>query len=567
MNILNKLKETSISVIPVMAIVLVLGLTAVPMGGIMLGRFVFGGFLLIIGLTIFLLGVDLGIQPMGERCGAELTKKRNLVLLVGVAFVIGFMVTVAEPDIQVFGDQVKNVFSNVDKLVLVVIIAVGVGLFVMVGLLRTVLHLSLKLTLLVAYIVMFVIALFVPNEFVGVAFDSGGATTGPMTVPFILALGLGVSTVRSDDKSSFGLTGITSVGPVLAVLVYSLVIAGSGIGVDGASVSAVGAGVASAAGETASVASEIVGEVASGVTSGVAQVAIGADVAQVAGEVASGAAQIAIGADFAQVAGEVTSGVAQIGESQGFFAPFTNAMPGIVLESLLSISPLVIMLIIFQLTLLKMSARQIIRVIIGLVYSFVGLLLFLCGVNGGFMPAGKELGMALGQKAATLGGGWFVLLICTGLVLGAIVVCAEPAVWVLTEQVEHVSAGTIKRKVLLVFLAAGAAAAIGLSLWRAVEGFSLKFILIPGYIVAMLLMIFSPSLFTGIAFDSGGVASGPITSTFVLSFTLGAAKSSGGSADAFGVIALVAMMPLIAIQLLGIIYDKKKHKKEGGKHE
>ncbi|MCR4714156.1 MAG: DUF1538 domain-containing protein [Treponemataceae bacterium] len=543
MNILNKLKETSISVIPVMAIVLVLGLTAVPMGGIMLGRFVFGGFLLIIGLTIFLLGVDLGIQPMGERCGAELTKKRNLVLLVGVAFVIGFMVTVAEPDIQVFGDQVKNVFSNVDKLVLVVIIAVGVGLFVMVGLLRTVLHFSLKLTLLVAYIVMFVIALFVPNEFVGVAFDSGGATTGPMTVPFILALGLGVSTVRSDDKSSFGLTGITSVGPVLAVLVYSLVIAGSGIGVDGASVSAVGAGVASAAGETASVASEIVGEV----TSGVAQVAIGADVAQVAGEVASGAAQI--------------------GESQGFFAPFTNAMPGIVLESLLSISPLVIMLIIFQLTLLKMSARQIIRVIIGLVYSFVGLLLFLCGVNGGFMPAGKELGMALGQKAATLGGIWFVLLICTGLVLGAIVVCAEPAVWVLTEQVEHVSAGTIKRKVLLVFLAAGAAAAIGLSLWRAVEGFSLKFILIPGYIVAMLLMIFSPSLFTGIAFDSGGVASGPITSTFVLSFTLGAAKSSGGSADAFGVIALVAMMPLIAIQLLGIIYDKKKHKKEGGKHE
>ena len=523
MNILNKLKETSISVIPVMAIVLALALTAVPMGGIMLGRFVFGGFLLIIGLTLFLLGVDLGIQPMGERCGAELTKKRNLVLLVGVAFVIGFMVTVAEPDIQVFGDQVKNVFSNVDKLFLVVIIAVGVGLFVMVGLLRTVLHLSLKLTLLVAYIVMFVIALFVPNEFVGVAFDSGGATTGPMTVPFILALGLGVSTVRSDDKSSFGLTGITSVGPVLAVLVYSLVIAGSGIGVDGASVSAVGSGVASAAGETASVASEIVGEVA--------------------------------------------SGAAQIGESQGFFAPFTNAMPGIVLESLLSISPLVIMLIIFQLTLLKMSARQIIRVIIGLVYSFVGLLLFLCGVNGGFMPAGKELGMALGQKAATLGGGWFVLLICTGLVLGAIVVCAEPAVWVLTEQVEHVSAGTIKRKILLVFLAAGAAAAIGLSLWRAVEGFSLKFILIPGYIVAMLLMIFSPSLFTGIAFDSGGVASGPITSTFVLSFTLGAAKSSGGSADAFGVIALVAMMPLIAIQLLGIIYDKKKHKKEGGKHE
>ncbi len=480
-----------------MVIVLILGFTAVPMGGLMLGRFVFGGLLLIIGLTVFLLGVDLGIQPMGERCGAELTKKRNLALLVGVAFVIGFMVTVAEPDIQVFGDQVRSVFSHVNKLSLVVIIAVGVGLFIMIGLLRTVMNLSIKLTLLITYALLFAVAFFVPNEFVGVAFDSGGATTGPMTVPFILALGLGVSSVRSDDKSSFGLTGVTSVGPVMAVLVYALVLAGSGT----------------------------VGDVAS----------------------------------CAEAAAVATGGVAET----GFFAPFSAAMPGIVLESLLSISPLVLMLVVFQLTLLKMSARQIIRVIIGLVYSFVGLLLFLCGVQGGFMPAGTELGMVLGAKAATMGGGWFALLICTGLVLGAIVVCAEPAVWVLTEQVEQVSSGTIKRKVLLVFLAAGAAAAIGLALWRAVEGFSLKFILVPGYIAAMLLMIFSPPLFTGIAFDSGGVASGPITSTFVLSFTLGASKSVGGSTDAFGVIALVAMMPLIAIQLLGIIYQRKKSKKGG----
>lgn len=522
-----------------MAIVLVLGFTAVPMGGLMLGRFVFGGLLLIVGLTIFLLGVDLGIQPMGERCGAELTKKRNLALLVGVAFVIGFMVTVAEPDIQVFGDQVKSVFSYVNKVSLVVIIAVGVGLFIMVGLLRTVMNLSIKLTLLIAYVLLFVVAMFVPNEFVGIAFDSGGATTGPMTVPFILALGLGVSSVRSDDKSSFGLTGVTSVGPVMAVLVYALVLAGSGVVAGGADVAQAATNVVNAANATA------------------------VDVASGAADVASGAAapSLASGGVALASAAETLPTVA----NQGFFAPFSAAMPGIVLESLLSISPLVIMLIVFQLTLLKMSARQIIRVIIGLVYSFVGLLLFLCGVNGGFMPAGMELGMFLGAKAATLGGGWFALLICTGLVLGAIVVCAEPAVWVLTEQVEQVSSGTIKRKVLLVFLAAGAAAAIGLALWRAVEGFSLKFILIPGYVVALLLMIFSPPMFTGIAFDSGGVASGPITSTFVLSFTLGASKSAGGSTDAFGVIALVAMMPLIAIQLLGIIYDRKKHKKGGRK--
>ncbi len=501
-----------------MAIVLILGFTAVPMEGMMLGRFVFGGVLLIIGLTIFLLGVDLGIQPMGERCGAELTKKRKLWLLVGVAFVIGFMVTVAEPDIQVFGDQVKRVFPYVNKLSLVVNIGLGVGLFLMLGLLRTVLKLSLKITLLISYAVLFCLAFFVPDEFVGIAFDSGGATTGPMTVPFILALGLGVSTVRSDDKSSFGLTGVTSVGPVMAVLIYSLFLAGSGV-------------------------------FASNGAAGVMPLA----------DLAQGTASAGLNSAGELAAAEAPS------PFQAFFAPFSKAMPGIVTESLVSILPLVVMLVVFQLTLIKMSARQIIRVIIGLVYSFLGLLLFLCGVNGGFMPAGTQLGSFLGQKAVEGGGGWFFLLIFTGLVLGAIVVCAEPAVWVLTEQVEQVSAGTIKRKVLLIFLAAGAAVAIGLSLWRAVDGFSIKYILVPGYALAMLLMIFSPSMFTGIAFDSGGVASGPITSTFVLSFTLGASRNASGSGDAFGVIALVAMMPLIAIQLLGIIYDKKQRKNGGVK--
>ena len=197
---------------------------------------------------------------------------------------------------------------------------------------------------------------------------------------------------------------------------------------------------------------------------------------------------------------------------------------------------------------------------IGFAYSFIGLSIFLIGVNGGFMQAGKQLGLVLGQKAFESGGIWFALLIVTGLLLGAVVVCAEPAVWVLTEQVESVSGGTIKRKILLVFLSAGAAIAIGLAMLRAVAGFSLRYILIPGFAISLLLMIFCPSLFTGIAFDSGGVASGPITSTFVLSFTLGASSCGSGGNDAFGVIALVAMTPLIAIQLLGIIYNRKTKK-------
>ncbi|MBQ1174977.1 MAG: DUF1538 domain-containing protein, partial [Treponema sp.] len=222
-----------------------------------------------------------------------------------------------------------------------------------------------------------------------------------------------------------------------------------------------------------------------------------------------------------------------------------------------SILPVVVMLIFFQIFLFRLPPHKLIRISIGLVYSFLGLSIFLLGVNGGFIAAGSKLGLILGTKASTLGGFWSVLLILTGLVLGAVVVCAEPAVWVLTEQVENLSGGAIKRKLMLVFLSVGAAIAIALAMWRALSGFNLMYLLVPGYAAALLLMIFSPQLFTGIAFDSGGVASGPITSTFVLSFTIGASSACTGNSDSFGVIALVAMTPLIAIQVLGIIYNKK----------
>lgn len=497
MNILSKFKETVVSVLPVMAIVLFLGLVVVPLDKFLLIRFLIGGIFLIFGLTIFLLGVDLGIQPMGERCGAELTKKRSLLLLLVAAFFIGFIVTAAEPDIQVFGDQVRAKFSNVNKITFTFVIAAGVGLFITLGLLRTVLNFSIKLTLLISYLILFAISIFASSNFIGVAFDSGGATTGPMTVPFIMALGLGVSSVRSDDDNSFGLTGIASVGPVMAVLIYSLILNKA----NGNSVEA-NAGLS-----------------------------------------------------------EVVSGIA-VGKGVFYelFHPFVEVMPEVVHEVLLSIAPLFGLFLIFQFSLLKMTLRQVIRILIGFIYAFVGLFIFLTGVNGGFMQAGAALGELLGANAVSNGGWWYVLLILTGLVLGAIIVCAEPAVWVLSEQVEQVSGGTIKRKVLLIFLSLGTGIAIGLAMWRAVSGFDLKYLLIPGYLIAFVLMIFSPSMFSGIAFDSGGVASGPLTSSFVLSFTLGAASGGSGGSDSFGVIALVAMMPLIAIQLMGIIFKFKQNK-------
>lgn len=483
-----------------MAIVLLLGLTVVPLDKILLLRFIFGGIFLILGLTVFLLGVDLGIQPMGERCGAELTKKRSLPLLLICSFFIGFIVTAAEPDIQVFSEQVRGIFSAVNKILFTFVIATGVAFFVMLGLLRIVISFSVKITFLIAYILLFILIIFAPDSFIGIAFDSGGATTGPMTVPFILALGLGVSAVRSDNDGSFGLTGVASVGPVMAVLIYSIILQKGGF--------------LHTAGNSLNTADEL--------------------------------QQAAV--------------LAEKGLFSRIFFPFLSITPLVLKEVLLSIAPLFALFVIFQLWLLKMTSRQVVRLIIGFLYAFLGLTVFLIGVNGGFMQAGAALGQELGKAAISKGGIWYFLLIGTGLILGAIIVCAEPAVWVLSEQVEHVSGGTIKRKILLIFLSIGTSIAIGLSLWRSVAGFNIKWILIPGYIISLLLMIFCPSLFSGIAFDSGGVASGPLTSTFVLSFTLGVGSNSAAGVGSFGVIALVAMMPLIAIQVMGIIFKIKTRK-------
>ncbi|MBQ5569118.1 MAG: DUF1538 domain-containing protein, partial [Treponema sp.] len=249
------------------------------------------------------------------------------------------------------------------------------------------------------------------------------------------------------------------------------------------------------------------------------------------------------------------------GSATGLYV-FLSELPSVFKEVSMALLPLVAMFIVFQIFLLKMPPFQVRRMIKGLLYSFAGLVLFLTGVNGGFMPAGQSLGGLLGRAASAEGGWWLLLLCGTGTLFGAVVVCAEPAVWVLTEQVESISGGTIKRKVMLAALSAGVAVSIGLSMLRLLFSFSIWYILLPGYALALFLSFICPPLFTAIAFDSGGVASGPMTSTFILSFTLGASLACGGNpvTDAFGVIALVAMTPLIAIQLLGIIFRLKQRR-------
>lgn len=494
MDLSTKFRETAGSVLPVMAIVLLLGLFAVPgdagAPGGWIARFLLGGLLLIFGLTLFLLGVDLGIQPLGERSGAALTNRRSLPLLLGAAFAMGFIVTVAEPCVVVFADQVRDIFPAVIKLPFILSIAGGVGLFMLLGLLRTVLGLSLKLTLCLFYTLLLFFSLRVPSPFIGVAFDAGGATTGPMTVPFVMALGLGVASVRGNSGNSFGLTGVASVGPVLAPLIYTLML--------GASATMTAAAPAAEAAESAAALPPTL------------------------------------------------------------LGPFLREFGPALYDSTLSIAPLFAMLVVAQFTLLHMTRRQFLRLAIGFVYAFVGLTVFLWGANAGFADAGEILGNALGVLASR-GPFHYALLLATAFLLGAIIVCAEPAVWVLTEQVEEVSGGAIPRRALLIFLAVATALAVALAVLRAIEGFPLYYLLLPLYLLSMFLMPFAPDPFTGIAFDSGGVASGPLTSTFLLSFTLGTATAGpAGAADPFGVIALVALMPLIAIQLMGIAFHFKQ---------
>ena len=479
MLFLEKFKESLISVIPIMGMVLLLHLTVAPLGTA-LPQFLIGGVLLILGLSVFLVGAEVGVLPVGQKTGAALTSRRNLLLMLVVGFLVGFFITVAEPDVWVLAAQVAGVDPGIRPVMLVSMIAIGVGLFVAVAMGRIILQIPLRLLLLVFYLLVFVCAFATEPAFVGIGFDAGGATTGPMTVPFIMALGVGVAAVRggraADD--SFGFVGLASIGPIIAVLVMGMFFYGGSQ-------------------QTASA------------------------------PVSSGELSLA--------------------------AHFLHLVPEVALEVVTALGPLVVLFFLFQVFLLHMPPSGVARMLKGLIYTFLGLICFFVGVKGGFMPVGTALG-------GLIAGDYSWLLIPVGLLTGMVVVCAEPAVWVLTDQVEQVSGGHIRKRLMLGTLSLGVGVAVAIAMFRVSTGTSIWYFLVPGYVLALLLTFFCPQMFTAIAFDSGGVASGPMASTFILAFTLGASSALGGNpiTDAFGVIAMIAMTPLIAIQVLGILFHHKE---------
>ena len=465
--------------LPIAVIVLVLCLCVTPMKTELLLSFLIGAVLLVVGMGLFSLGAEQSMTPIGSRIGSALTRTRSTPLIIAVSFLLGFAITVAEPDLQVLAQTVPHIKSSV----LLITVGVGVGLFMSVCMVRILTGASLRWILIACYAVIFALAAFTDTRFLGIAFDSGGVTTGPMTVPFILAMGLGVSKVRSDDRAeadSFGLVALCSVGPILSVLILGFFYADS---------------------------------------SGVVELSA-----------ASYADTVAIGRSF------------------------LTAIPVYMKEMAVAMLPIVAIFLVFQLCLLHITKRGLEKILIGLVYTYVGLVLFLTGVNIGFSSLGAELGAALAQ-------GWTrVLLIPLAMLLGWFIISAEPAVGVLEKQIEEVSAGAIPGKAIKFSLSVAIALAMGLSMLRVLTGISLLWFLVPGYVIALGLSFFVPDIYTAIAFDSGGVASGPMTATFMLQFMMGTSVALGGDvlSDAFGVVALVAMLPLLSIQTVGFIYEHKK---------
>ena len=478
----EKLLESLQAVLPIVAIVLVLCFSIAPVSPSILLCFLLGAAMIIVGIMFFTLGAEMSMSPMGERVGAVLTKSRSVPLIIGVGFVLGFLITISEPDLQVLANQVPSI----PNMTLILSVAAGVGFFLVVAFLRMLLSIALPKLLVVFYALIFVLAAFVPKEFLAVAFDSGGVTTGPITVPFIMALGVGVAAIRSDRHAaddSFGLVALCSVGPILAVLLLGILFQAS----DSTYIPPV---------------------------------------------------------------------LPDVGDSVELWQLFHVSLPTYLKEIATSLLPIVLMFGIFQLAALKLDRRSLGRIGVGLLYTYMGLVLFLTGANVGFMPAGNYLGQVLAGRSFR----W--VLVPIGMLIGYFIVKAEPAVYVLNKQVEEITDGAISAGTMGAALSAGVSLSVGLAMVRVLTGISILWFLIPGYTFAIGISFVVPKLYTAIAFDAGGVASGPMTATFLLPLAQGACVAAGGNivTDAFGVVAMVAMTPLITVQFMGLMAQFKQRR-------
>ena len=499
--VLEKFKEVLYSVLPITILVLILNFTLTPIETGMLMRFLFGAVLIVVGLTIFLLGVDISIAPIGNVMGTTITKTNKLWVVAVAGVILGFFISIAEPDLHILAGQVDLVTGGlISKTSIVGAVSLGIAVMLAVGLIRIVYNYPLYKLLFILYSLILFIAIFVSPEFLAISFDASGATTGALTVPFILALALGVSKLKKDSKSSekdsFGLVAIASTGAIIAVMLMGLLFR----------------------------------------------------IEKITGTLE----------DRETVISAPLKSVAEL------LSPFIQKLPLLAFESMVALLPILIIFLIFQKLSFKLSARSVRKILFGMMFTFLGLVLFLLGVNAGFM----DVGSAVGKSIASLDNKAY--LVAVGFILGFVTILAEPAVYVLTHQIEAVTSGYVKRKIVMMSLSVGVGLAVALSMIRIiVPGLQLWQYLLPGYILSCGMMFYVPELFVGMAFDSGGVASGPMTATFILAYAQGAAEAVEGAnvlVDGFGMIAMVAMTPIIALQVLGLFYKLKSKKGEIEEH-
>ena len=470
--LIEKLKESVLSVLPITLIVLIVGLFFIPIDNGLMLAFLLGSILLIFGMSLFSIGSEMAMEQIGNHIGSRITKTRNLVLVIVVSFILGLTITIAEPDLNVLAKSVPSINTKV----LIISVSIGVGLFLSIAMLRIFFAIPIKYLLIGFYSILFIISIFVDKDFLAVAFDSGGVTTGPMTVPFIMALGVGVSTIRSDKNAkqdSFGLVSLCSIGPIIAIMILSFIYS----------------------------------------------------------------------TELNETSIIIGSFPLSIDVGYNYLLSFPTYMADVAFALL----PIFAFFIIFQFFILKISKTQFLKIVLGIVYSYVGLVLFLTGANVGF----SSLGFVIGNSIAITNK---MLLVPLGVLLGWFIIKAEPAVHTLKHQVEALSQGAISSKTIGLSLSIAIAIANGLAMYRVISGINIMYFIIPGYFISLALAFIVPETFTAIAFDSGGVASGPLTATFMLPLAIGACTGLNGNVmqDAFGLVAFVAMTPLIAVQVMGL---------------
>lgn len=465
---------------------LLLHLTIAPLSRVIMYSFLRGFTFIVLGLTFFLHGMDIGIMPIGSFLGSSLIRSKKVLFILISGGVIAFLVAIAEPNLLILGKQVEENVSGLSAVSLLIVASLGLALAIVLSLIRTIFQLPFKLIILLIYGLIFVLSPFVSSLYVSIALDTGGAITGPLTVPFIISFGVGSASVRSDvaaHDDNFGYTGMAVASPVLLVLLYAVL------------------------------------------------------------------SKFFNGATIAPIEQNLK-------ETSIMLPHLLQLLPNTMLSVFISILPLAILLIVFQFLLLHIPPEALRRIIVGFVYSYIGLCLFFLGTNTAFIPTAEVLGKLL----SSLSYNWIALPIA--FVIGGAVVCSEPAAWALIAQVEEISEGNIRTPIMLLALALGTSFFVAFAIAKILFDFSIWYLIIPSYLLIFILTIFTPPLFSAIAFDSGSVASGPISSAFVLPLALGFSSqfSSGSASNAFGLIAMTSLSPLITIQILGCMFEGKKRR-------